>query len=316
MQDNPVSTKVRYAFSLGLAATIAFVGGCKRHSSSLPPAVVTQDIALPISPQSKVEEIRGGIEGSNLSPVDKKSLLDATGDLRLTLEQENADRKELVAPSPPGFVPESAERKIRLTLFIEKAVLHRGGKPRFRLEMTNVGRETMTHYEDGDSFFKSCRLSALRNDLEFDAVLPSGRQTKLLSPSGQGDALILDEIKFPQGWTEDQKANWIRVKGARDRADAALIVHIRPGETLRTRGDAPGDPFCTLRTESDLSATGTYKIRVKFDDSPALLREENIRAMEAKGIPREMQVSEYEKRRSGAIGAVYSNEVSFEAAPR
>ena len=250
-----------------------------------------------------------------MSSESKKSLMKVNEEMRYSDEQEIVDRKDMVLPSPRDFKPENARRKIRLALTMEKTILRRGEAPRFRLEMTNVGREMILYMEFDQSFYKTCNLSAPGDHLNFTITLPDGHKKKMLAPTLLGDEMITDEIKFPAGWTDVQKAEWARKKNLHNHAQGGLSINLQPGETLRTRGDNPGDLFCAIRTEVNLRTPGTYKMQVKFDDVPPPVDEDDIRSMGKRGISRETLLRDHDKSLADALGPVESNGVSFEVVP-
>lgn len=163
----------------------------------------------------------------------------------LSLESDEpqiaADREELIEPAKKGFRPIPGQ-KLRLRLKVEKTKLRMGKPIRYSVELFNEGSETFVFLEDGGSFFKTGRLASEKIAL---ILTEGGVETSLRTkraPHGIGSAEI------PANISAAQAADWLKAR----KWEQKLIVRLAPGETLKTRGDAPGDPYRTLDTHSYL----------------------------------------------------------------
>jgi hypothetical protein len=292
----------------------AFLAACRKTPPAPPSEPVSEEKRTPVV----YDKFRALIKSKGLSPEREKWALEQADDMERQGEQGVLDRKELVTPAPPGFKPEAALRKIRLTLTLEKSMIRRGDAPRFRLEMTNVGSESIRYGEIHGSFFKFGVLSMSR-DMQFILIPPGGKEIQLYTGAlGSGTA---QEVFFPADWSEEKKARAAKEMNSRSKAEESLSVELVPGETLRTRGDVTGDLFRTLAAQMDFSAVGTYRIRVKFDDRLSPLTEgyiEKILALSKKrgsGTSRAEIVKDHERWAANALGPVESDEVRFEVVP-
>jgi len=202
------------------------------------------------------------------APAQLTSAHDATrGELGAQAEandkQAIVDRHELVVPAAKGFRPESKASKIRLHLILEKTEIRLGETIRYRLEITSVGSKPYVFNESNPSFFKSGRLPNDRIRLILKG--PDGHEADVLSPIKMGDDLGGKEVEFPSNWSETKKSDSIDSTRARSRAAGSLYVKLLPGETLRTRGDAPGDAFRSLLARRAISEPGIYELRAVLD---------------------------------------------------
>ena len=226
-------------------------------------------------------------------------------------KQAVIDQQTMVTPAPAGFHPEPDARKIRLTLILEKSMIRRGERPRFRLEMTNVGREPIKYSDLHDSFFKSGYLDST-DKIRFQLTDPLGRKSRLSSPMVLG-SFRPEEIKFPPGMTDADKAKWAENINRRSQGSSHLNVTLAPGETLRSYGDgySPRVPFLTLTSAVKFDTPGAYKIQVEFDDRPPPLTDRYIKNSLGFSTLEETRRS-HERMMKEALGPVTSNGVSFE----
>jgi hypothetical protein len=151
------------------------------------------------------------------------------------------DRAELVVPAKKSFRPAQG-MKLSLRLKVEKTTLRMGNPIRYSVELFNEGSETFTLIEDSGSFFKTGRLASETISL---ILAEGGVETSLRTkrdPHGIGSS------GPPEGVSAAEAVDWLKAR-TRERK---LIVRLAPGETLKTRGDAPGDPYRTLDTHSHL----------------------------------------------------------------
>lgn len=178
-------------------------------------------------------------------------------------KQAVLDRRELVLPAANNFHPESAAQKVRLRLVVEKNKLQASEHVRYRLEIINAGSKPYVFNELSPGFFKSGRLPNDRIRLVIKE--PNGSEIDLKSPLKSGDDIGGKEHEFPPNWSETQKTDWVKTTKMQARAAGYLFVELGPGETLRTRGDAPGDAFRSLLTRYKFREPGTYELRAVLD---------------------------------------------------
>lgn len=152
-----------------------------------------------------------------------------------------ADREELVQPAKKGFRPIPGQ-KLSLRLKVEKTKLRMGNPIRYSVELFNEGSETFLLLEDGGSFFKTGRLASEKIEL---ILKEGGVETSLRT---KRDTHRIGSGGPPEGVSAAQAVDWLKTQ----RWEQKLIVRLAPGESLKTRGDAPGDPYRTLDTHSHL----------------------------------------------------------------
>lgn len=246
------------------------------------------------------------IKSKGLTPEREKALLLRVDDDERRIKQGEIDHKELVTPAPPGFKPEAAKRKIRLTLTLEKAMLRKRESPRFLLEMTNIGSEPIHYLETGRSFFKSGVLSQ-SNDIQFILIPPSGKEVELDTGLPTG-SIPATEIDFPSDWSRQRKERAVSEMNSRAKAAHGLSIVLKPGETLRTRGDTPTDQFRTLRAQTDFGSQGPYRIRAEFNSNYLLKRIMPWMSRASKNAALKL-------REDDSMGRIESNEIQFEVLP-
>lgn len=172
------------------------------------------------------------------------------------------DRKELVVPAPKNFRPSAAVRKIELRLTLEKERVRVGESLRYRLEIINLGSEPFDYLEQ-PSFFKSGRMPHDRINLIMR--IPDGSTSTLRSPYGRTSSLGGDEIEFPSGTSESQKARKMILMQRDANAASMLFVTLAPGESLKSRGDGSKGGFRRLLTRDKIKVPGTYELHAEFD---------------------------------------------------
>ncbi|MFA6319031.1 MAG: hypothetical protein WC943_16595, partial [Elusimicrobiota bacterium] len=257
--------------------------------------------------------------------------------------QEVKDRAELVLPPPPGWKSEDIKHKFKLTLIAEKAIIRKGEKFRFRLEIQNVGSEHKYFIETCPSFMKSGVANDSRH-LEFFATPPSGQQVKMLGAFPSGD-FRFTEHHFPDHWTEEQKIAELKRRQVDSQAACQLNLRLEPGETLVTKPDLPPpNKFRGLGTSFEFDKPGTYRIKAVYDDvgdHPDVERERDLQKQERslhmsrqellesderirlkQGISleqvqkeREERIALYEENKRTAVGCTESNSVVVEVVP-
>lgn len=249
-----------------------------------------------------------------------------------------AERRELVRPAPAGFKPAAKDRKFRLTLFARDKTIRVGETFWYRLELQNLGRETV-HFWETPSFLKN-GSSYDMGRWDFFLIAPSGAR-KLMVIGALYDEFAIrdsraDAIPVPgsAAMSEEEVEQYIRRDGMRLRADRDLIVDLAPGETLvsrpwrwvdarerqerRKRGESdltprPTGEFRELWTSHRFEAPGRYQIRVVYDDSmPPMPSEDVIKGMEESGYSRESVIKNHSERAKEHLGRIESAPVKIE----
>lgn len=181
---------------------------------------------------------------------------------RLDDEEAAKVRAELISPAATGFRPSKRPQEIGLRLTLEKESLHAGATIRYRLELINEGSKPFVYAEDSPSFFKTGRMS---DRLRLILTEPGGREIDLRPPFPARNDLGGEETRFPAGWSNAQKEEWLDSRKQRAKSEAYLYAKLAPGEVLRTRGDGPQDIYRTLRTRYAFGVPGTYELRAVLD---------------------------------------------------
>lgn len=193
--------------------------------------------------------------------------LDALGDAQEKLEEIN--QRTMVIPAPAGFKPEPVARKVRLNLVLEKQRIRAGEEPRFRLELTNVGRETITYQEYSSSIFKGGSILYSIHTIRFYLIDESGNKTKLHPALGVGKAEPIRELPP----TADPEKR-MREINALSQASTTFRVRLQPGDTLRSLGDgdSAAEAFRTFQVNGGFKKPGKFRLMVELDDRPKPLK--------------------------------------------
>lgn len=269
--------------------TIGAFAACKKAPSPEPTLPVSAPLPMPSSGLAGIPE--------RPEPIRK---LDAMISADEKLAAKN--RAEMIVSAPAGFRPEDAARKVRLTLVLEKTSLAAGDEPRFRLELTNAGREPIDYMENDPSVFRWGGLLHSMKSIRFFLVDSKGLRRKM-EPALGGR---VEPLKSRAGALS-------RESEAEGVAANTFRVRILPGETLRSLGDgdSPSAPFRTMRLRSEFTRRGKYSIVVELDDRPAPLTEEYVKV--ASRFRPEAQVrADHAKRAVEALGPVESKPVAVE----
>lgn len=302
--------KYRYR-ACGRGATAVFfllglISACREAPEPLAPITTT-----PTAPEDRYAHriARVLAEGGAPEKV-KKRIYEIEYD-RAQERQSILDRQELVIPPPPGFKSIPGRKRLRLSLAIEKEIIRRGEAPRFRLDLINVSSVAYEHRDRQSSLFKDGGLTS-SNHIRFYLTAPNGRDWPLIPPL-QPESAPLPELSFPPGWTRAQIEAELDRSGIAQSVSRSLAVSLAPGETLRMRGDAPGDSFRTLRAAVAINAAGRYCLRARFDDSLSPLTEESIRLqITVGGRRRDDIVKEHRRYMAGAEGRIEASAACFE----
>lgn len=246
--------------------------------------------------------------------------------------QEKKDRLELVLPPPPGWTPQDAEQKLKLTLSLESSKIHVGEALRYRVEIQNVGKHPISFFESAPGFIKGGHLS----DHGFGLYVtpPDGKMVPMGSvvlPGTFDPAHHSHEYQFPDGTTATQKdAAFERIK-LDGNIENDLRLVLQPGEILITRPDPPPpNTYVSLQPHFQIQRPGaanfeiqlgfqkpgTYRITAVYNDRPLPPpSEEHIQEMIKSGVSREDQMRMYGDRIRNRLGFVESNTVLLRVAP-
>ena len=243
-----------------------------------------------------------------------------------------ADEKELLRPAPPGFKPEPVARKTRLTLIPKTKTLKPGERFWYRLELQNLGQETLSFHErssfwkDGTSEFNKWRFF----------VTP---------PGGQEGFVRVDYYDFSvlgSGARAQMNEAQLEDDSFRSARNGSLYVDLRPGQTLVSRAwrlrthrelndsyyrdidpaPVPGQfRELALLSKKTFDKPGAYRLRVVFQayvPKPPTEREIQ-RSMEGRGYSRqeaEDSLMDYHKDvLKDSLGRFESNTITIEVKP-
>lgn len=241
---------------------------------------------------------------------------DRTIELEKNLDAEN--QRDLVLPRRPDFVPAPSDRKGSLRVILSKQKIRPGELLRFRLELENVGRKPFDYREFKPSIFKSGGLDD-SDFMHFFVVDPHG-ETHELIPAAASDKLHTKPVRSPR-MVEMRPPNTHGESGPHI-ADSLLgndasnhfLIHLEPGETLRSLGDGnpSGRDFRTLFCEQDFTIPGRYRLVVRFDDRPDPPTVGNMKSATARLQASEEELETYKEQLKDALGPLESNAESFE----
>lgn len=285
---------------LALAACLVLAAGCNRPSSTetrepdAPPR-------LPMPSSGPVPE-----EAHDKALAEFGDSIAA--EFKLVDEMAEIDRRTMVSPAPPDFRPEPVARKIRLKLVLEKSKIRAGESPRFRLELTNVGREPIIYQELEATIFKWGSLWDSMRTISFLLVDPRGKELDLLPPLPTGRA---EPTRYHDATPESEEK--MRRNNALYAASSKFKVKVLPGETLRSLGDGDSaqEPFRTLRVQEGFEKPGKYTLRVVLDDRPAPMNDIYIKALLKIRTMAEIQ-SSFDQRLKEALGPVSTDNLPLE----
>lgn len=313
-----------------LAAGLVIAAACKQSPPPSSRGTPDTDVRLPM-PDSARAPVNGA-KGPDLdhtldkrysgNPAEKEEIRSTMSqlDAKLAAEDKLAEirRQTMVTPAPADFKPETAARKVRLKLILEKSVIRKGELPRFRLEMTNVGREAIDYQEIRSSLF--AKGGTLLNTLTMRMYVTDSRRRRkaLLPPStprpgGRGRTRSSARITVPSGLPEADMKKWFMETNAMGQAHATFKVKLLPGETLHSIGDddSPIENFKTLYTDDGFDSPGTYRLQLELDDRPAPLDKEYIEFSLKSGSTLEQIHKWHEDEIRAALGPVSSNIETF-----
>ncbi len=245
-------------------------------------------------------------------PAEKEAMRNTMAELDARLNAEDRiteiNQRSMVVPAPADFRPEPIARKIKLKLVLEKSKIKVGENPRFRLELTNIGREPINYQEYESSIFKGGSIGYSMRTISFYLTDKRGKRLDLLPAMGTGRA---EPIRYHDATPKSEEE--MRETNARSQASTTFRVKLLPGETLRSLGDGDTaqEPFRTLRVEEGYEKPGTYRLQVELDDRPHPLSKEYIKAALTHSTLEKIHES-HERRLKKALGPVSSNTVTFE----
>lgn len=318
-----------------LFAVLVFTAACKKSpapvstrppeaAAELPmPASRTVETAATPTPAVKDAAMEREFEKRYPgNPAEKQAMRDTMTELDAQLDAEDRlaeiRRRTMVTPAPAGFKPEPVARKVRLKLILEKLKIRAGGCPRFRLEMTNVGREAIDYQEFSSSIFARGGGPLNSPTLFFYNTDSQNKKTELMpkafSPVACGGLASHRPTPYPSGMSEAEMEKLYQDNNAMGRASATFQVKLLPGETLHSLGDAdsPVENFKWLLLNG-LRKPGKYRLHVELDDRPEPVTEQRIKDTQSYATPETLRKWHEEEVRA-ALGPVSSNAVTFEVA--
>lgn len=245
---------------------------------------------------------------------------------REMFRREAIDRKSYVRPAPPGFKPKRAGRKIKMALFLENKVFRvlrddehwlDRGPLRYRVEIQNVGRETI-FWTERHSFIKTGYLGG--GKFTFYAITPRGKQIELEWRLRNPLASDVGSEPFPipgfDRLPDAEKGKAAKAYVDELNAQLELSVHLHPGETLVSRHFLEPEPFMYFYTNYKFAPPGVYGIKVVFrDPPPEPPSSDEIRHWIKRGFSREEQMKEHQRSVTESFGRVESNVVKIKVAP-
>lgn len=159
------------------------------------------------------------------------------------------DRRWMVVPAPVGFVPESPEPQLRLSIVPESARLKSGAPLRMRLALQNVGGKAYS-YTVKDSLLK--KKAAFDSSWVFFVSQAGGAKSRLGRPLG-GDE---DDGEF-------LSASEAERRGRAAAAFAILHIMLAPGESLVSlpRNGTEPDAWVPAAADRLVDVTDKYSFR-------------------------------------------------------
>lgn len=316
--------KTRYGLRMvglfTLAAGLIFTAACKKSAPPAPaqaPEAMTQ---LPMPAPHDTDGVAAAKKRAESDaemekhldkeyagkPAEKEAIksgmraLDALGDAMERLDAIN--QRIMVIPAPADFRPEPVARKVRLTLILESSKIRAGEAPRFRLELTNVGREAIDYQEYESSIFKWGSILHSISTIHFSLTDQAGKRRKLHADLHPGRAA---SMRYHKATPESEKEMQEII--ALGKASTTFKVKLRPGDTLRSLGDGNSaqEPFRTLFVEEGFNKPGVYQLQVELDDRPTPLSAGYIEAALEFSSLDEIKKT-HERRMSEALGPVSS----------
>lgn len=165
--ENNVLKKINVVLLIGALAAAA---ACKKSEPTAGARAPERPVELPMPPSRPAEVSTGPIPAGRSADMDRalekrypgnpamqetmrEGMAKLDAQLDAELRQAEINRRTMVTPAPADFKPEPFARKIRLKLILEKQKIRVGEYPRYRLELTNVARETIVYQELERSIF-------------------------------------------------------------------------------------------------------------------------------------------------------------------
>lgn len=318
---------------VALIVGLAFISGCKK---SEPPQTRTPErpVQLPMPSPRQAElatpvptprdpgmerELEKRFAGKPVEKEAMRKFMHAL-DAQIDAEEKAAEfhQRTMVTPAPAGFKPEPVGRKVRLKLVLEKQKVSVGAYPRFRLELTNMGREAIDYQENDRSIFvkggrmlDSSTISFYLTDSrnyrkELRPIVFRGSESSVM-PSHRAEPL-------PNSMSDVEKEKWFQETNSKGPASSQFKVKLLPGETLHSIGDddSLADNFKTLDAKGADDNLGMYRLQVELDDRPQPLTKGIIDALVETGGKVEEIHEDHKRWTKKALGPVTSNEATFE----
>lgn len=181
------STIGRRNLLIGTTVAVLVLPACKRSRQAAEPEAPAPYLAMPALHNGTTAPAEDDMEralrvhyGTDTAKLEEARTamhaLDAEMDAAKRLEAIN--QQTMVRPAPADFKPSEREREIRLSISLEKRTIRPGEPLRYHLELTNVGRSTITYLEGRPSIFKYGSLSN-SDTIAFYVMEPDGQKLKL-----------------------------------------------------------------------------------------------------------------------------------------
>lgn len=319
-----------------LIGALAAAAACKKSEPPAGARAAERAVDLPMPPSRPVEVATGPVPTSISADMDRalekkypgNSAIQETMregmaklDAQLAAEKRLAEirRRTMVTPAPADFKPEPFARKVRLKLILEKREIRVGEYPRFRLEMTNVGREEIVYQEYGRSIFsRDAGMGASLRTMTFYLTDSKKKKRELMPlvfgrPSSSAPSSDRP-TPFSSGMSEPEKEQLFQEISGMAAGSANFEVKLLPGETLHSLGDegAPGNSFKPLFAKGfKYGEPGMYRLHVELDDRPEPVTEQDIKDSKSYATPETLRKWHAEAARN-ALGPLSSNSAAFE----
>lgn len=338
MNNWKVNHRLRLMACFALGAGLGITAACKKPApaDSSKESAATEQLAMPSSrpadsesaavPVGKDPRMERALDERYAANPSKKEEMRQTMnelDARFSAEDRLAEinRRTMVTPAPPDFKPGQSARKIQLKLILEKQKIRAGEYPRFRLEMTNVGREAIDYQETSPSIFVKGGRLVDSSTILFFLTDSRNKRAELLPPvftprSASGLPAEKRIESPPSGLSEAELEKWFAETNAMGQAHATFKVKLLPGETLHSIGDddSPIENFKSLWAEGGFKKPGKYQLQVELDDRPRPLSKGYIEASLRSGSTLEEIHRDHSRWMRSALGPVSSNAAILEVA--
>lgn len=315
---------------IALAAGLVFAASCKKTPPPASTGTSAPDARLPMPNSTPVATTK--VKGAGMeralekrysgNPAEMEGMRNTMSQLDAQIDAEDKlaaiHRRTMVTPAPADFKSEPVARKVRLKLILEKSKIRVGERLRYRLEMTNVGRDAIDYAELRSSIFVKDGGPLDSLTMRFYLTDRRNKRVRLMSPAisrpSADGGFRSNRINPPKGLPKEELEKWFQETMAMGQAHATFKVKLLPGETLHSIGDddSPRENFKTLVVEDDFDKPGTYRLHLELDDRPRPLSKGYIEASLKSGSTLEEIHKDQERWMRAALGPVSSNVEKFE----